>query len=270
MKKITFILLVLWMAVMSGCSRRYSIKTIDYSDSISILEHKKETTEYDIEIYIDEKEPKEALLKTNLGELKGKYFDTTKTPFHTIKSYMLDTKDVIDIDETGKVVRYVWSDRNKDTSTLYTQDECVEKAKLFLKDYIIIDDYAIEVTRENDSYIVNCCKYVQGVKTDDYAYVRIDQYGNMGAFVSGYLVGMINKDVKLDFDFDEIRSQVIQKLDKEYELLKKQYDFTYEIEFTIVLIRKNKYALICETNTLFKSKDNSNLQMGDKMKFLIK
>ncbi len=92
-----------------------------------------------------------------------------------------------------------------ESEAVLNEEECIKKANEFFCKVASINDYTKTVSyKEVDKiYIVEHYKYVDGIKTYDSAEIEAKLSGQLSSY-SAFLLGMIPKDLKLNYNMEEI------------------------------------------------------------------
>ncbi len=237
----------------NGTSGDYVALLYDFSDSIGSGKKQKEYDFADTEKYKNVKIQKQKNVKLQGKEFIGSYKETKfkSHNFYPEFEYTTSNDAKFSVDENGKLVSYINSDI-KVTQNVLSQEECVQKAKEFLKDVVDITPYTIQVVDEtkNDCYKVNFIKYINGIKTTDQVRVRVNYDGSIYSY-SAFMLERVPVNTKTDdIDFEQIKQAVISKVDAIYSDKKDNYDrIDYgEPEYTLTILKDGKRAIICQIN----------------------
>lgn len=278
MKKIIFIFVLLSLSLISGCTKekKLSIKLCGYSHSIPGKTQKMEFDLWSIGMYVEKNEKKNVTFETNLGTIDGEYLYSwiRMYEYFVTKVYKTSNNDEFMITEEGNICYYNWGSDYLISTKQITKEECVEIANTFLSKFVNVNDYSQNIQPYNsiDGYEISYYKYINGIKSADQARIIIDKNGNLYSFYST-LLGMIPKNTSINFDIDEIHDLVVERLDKEYKDIKLKFDeIRYdEFNYTLTLIDKNIYAIVCTVNVKCVDvfENNTESTIGEKLQFII-
>ncbi len=257
MKKIyCCIMLIVLFFCFVGCNLQtdensYVALLYDFSDSIGSGKKQKEYDFADTEKYKNIKIQEQKNVKVQDKEFIGNYRETRFKAYNYYPEFEYRTSNGAEfsVDENGKPVFYFNSD-TKVTQNVLSQEECMQKAKEFLKDIVDITPYTVEVVDEtkNDCYKVTFIKYINGIKTTDQIRVSVNYDGSIYSY-SAFMLDRVPVNTKTDdIDFEQIKQAVITKVDSIYSDKKDNYDrLDYgEPEYTLTILKDGKRAIICQ------------------------
>ena len=277
MKRLILVLLLFLLINLFGCSQdNYQIKIIDFSDSILGAKQKVETTELENKIYVDGKEEKHQTVKTNLGEIEAEYVSTQKIlyQYFEVKEYKDVDGNTFRVNQFEQITHYFWFENNNKSEERIDATQALIIANDFIEKFNNPGDYKISVDFKEDTlkYIVQYTKYIGNLKTSDQATIKIDLFGNLYSFTSSFF-GMISKDSKVEFDFDEISTCIMKRLNEIYSDAKTKYDdVSYDLTNVILLpLDENNSGLIYSVEITCKNKAGDYEQITSGMTlFLVK
>ena len=250
MKERFLIVFLLCLIFLCSCAKKeYKIKVIDYSDSISEAKQKIEVKDFEVKQFVDKKESKHQIVKTNLGDIEADYSFSIKCKYQYfyVKEFKDMDKNIFRVDSNGKVTDYLWFNNKGEDDKKINNEEALVIANNFIEKSTNIDDYKISVKYDenNNMYAIEYEKYIGDVITADHAIIKIYDNGNLYSFSSSFL-GMISIDSEISFDYERIHNDIVLRLDEIYKSAKKKYDkVEYEIQnYKIILLENGEFGLI--------------------------
>lgn len=222
----------------------------DFSDSINSGEKQREYDFADTEKYKNVKIQEQKDVKVQNKNFIGNYKETKfkAQNFYPEFEYETSNGTEFSIDENGKLVFYFDFDREVN-DTVLSQDECVQKAKEFLKDIVDITPYTVNVVddAEDKYYKIYFAKNINGIKTTDHMRVRVSYDGTIYSY-SAFMLDRVPVNTQTeDIDFEKIEQAVITKADSIYKDIKDNYDrIDYgQPEYILTILKDGKRAVIC-------------------------
>ena len=220
-------------------------------------------------------------MQTNFGEIEAEYLCTTKNKDQYF--YVREFRDMVGnefwVNDTGIITLYFWFKSEKNLTNEIDEYKAIEIANNFIEkyDYLDFNDYIIKVDYKDwqEKFIVTYQKFINEVATADCAEVTVDLYGNIYCFSSQFL-GMIPKDLELDFDFERINNSIISRLDDIFSREKKNFDeVNYDLSnFELIMLDYNKYALVYNVKIdcveIDKTNEDLKYHEGSLITFLVK
>ncbi len=281
MKKILLciVLCLFIVPALSSCKKEMKIEMLDASYSIHGTKEKPADNKWYkkwLSSYTYKDKPKGYIdVQTNIGVIRGKY---TNTGIKMFDYYYFDDYEDVDgnsfsVTQQGKLSTYIWYKNNEESEVVLSEEECVKKADEFFCKVANINDYTKTVSykEEDKIYIVEYYKYVDGIKTYDSAIIKVKLSGQLASY-SAFLLGMIPKDLKLNYNMEEIDKKLLKRMEKRYEPTKAYYDYIEygEREYYLVLLKKNKYCLVCWATAYgVKEKEGYSNRTSDKTLYMI-
>ena len=146
-------------------------------------------------------------------EYLGRYLKTRYEVgvFYPVYSYITDDGDVFDIDDNGNLVYFFWASDKGENANEVGKEECQSKVETFLKQYVNIDNYSVDISENNEGYCFTYFKSVGDIKLLDTACVNVSKSGQMITF-SSRMLGKIDEDIVQNINKDECLNAIKEKL----------------------------------------------------------
>jgi hypothetical protein len=224
----------------------------DYSDSITGADH---NIEYDY--WLDERcfdtevEERIEIIVDN-ETVTGTYqYSQNQMPNNYSSHIYKDSKGTrFAVDSDGMLLFYFWgsSQSENNSSSIYTEQQCVSIAQRFLDDYVNIDDYVISVEHNSARgiYEITFTKWLNGYRTTDCAVVAVKDNGSLYSY-SSFMLGRLPNVATIDFHPDIAEQVINQKLDTIYSPVKKDNsNLIYEIlNYKYTILENGNLSVYC-------------------------
>lgn len=256
MRKASYMIvsLLILATLLIGCTQNGNrlIRVCGYSGSIPENPHKLEYRAWSKDTFIDSDAKKKVTVEVGNIHTTGEYVKTEHrfSEFYNTHTYKDDNDCYFSITDDGKLSNYFSGDSSSVESgtRTYTESECLAIARAFLSEITNVSKYTVTTAFQEARrmYTFSFNQYVNGFKCSDQAEIMVEETGHIYSF-SSTMLGRIPIDAVTDFNREDIRTQIIAKLDKEYAKAKAVYDavsyddFSYEL----TIDARGQYALIC-------------------------
>lgn len=267
MRKISCIILSLMLlaTVFMGCresdeplakddlpeSSALTIRICGYSDSVPESPHELEFSDWSQDRYNDSKAEKEVTVTVGNENVTGSYVESEKRlcEFYVTHRYTDEEDRSFSLTEDGKLSRYFFGTNSSqgESEQTYNEQQCIDMASDFIADITDVSQYTItaEFDQDRGMYTISFAKYADGFKCSDCAEIMIEETGYIYSF-SSTMLGRVPADAVTDFDKEDVKNQIISKLDEEYSQARQSYDkVTYDIDYELTVDDKGEYALLC-------------------------
>lgn len=256
MKKASCIIisLLLLTTLLLGCSRNnnLSIKICGYSDSIPQAPHELEFEAWSEDAFFDSNVDKNIIITIGNVEVEGNYVNSEIrfSEFYKTHKYKDKNNCYFSLSDEGKLCTYFFGNEpsNNNYNKTYTESECIEIARTFVSNITNVSEYTATSTFDDERkmYTVSFTKYIDGFRCSDRADIMIKETGYIYSF-SSTMLGQMSSNMTTGFDCENIKKQVISKLDDEYATAKQTYDeVSYEsFDYELTIDDNGEYALIC-------------------------
>lgn len=242
----------------------YQPMLVHYSDSIPGILHGPEVTYWQDNKYVEENISRTTLQHIDGKEVIGTYAHTDKEFPNTFATriYYDERNLQFGLDEDGVLQFYFWGDVNipTDKKKVYTEQECLKIAEIFLEDYTSVDDYTISTIIKADRglYEFTFTKYLNGYATTDQATVTVHNSGILYSF-SSFMLGRISSNNATPFVYDSIIGALHKKIDAVYKDVKNNYISTVydEPELFYTVLDDGTTALYCVIDIQFSNTENN-------------
>lgn len=204
MKKIyCCIMLIVLFFCFIGCNLQsdneaYVALLYDFSDSINSGEKQKEYDFADTEKYQNAKIQEQKNIKVQDKDFIGSYKETRFKAYNYYPEFEYRTSNGAEfsVDENGKTVFYFNSDI-KVTQNVLSQEECMQKAKNFLKDIVDITPYTVNSVDDtkNECYEITFIKYINGIRTTDHIRLKVNYDGTIYSY-SAFMLDRVPANTK--------------------------------------------------------------------------
>lgn len=289
LKIISLILItVCLVTVLSSCADRTGEDTNDdkvkkegytplicgTSCNIPHVEHVEEYVYWVVKDYQDSRVPLTMSITVNGIEMVGSYVKSTMwCNTYITHSYESDRNRFV-LTNNGELCGasfYSDEENDVDENAEITEEESVEIAKRFIKDYVDIKNFT--VTKVHDfgpSYNVQFNKYTKQIVTEENVTVAVRKSGEIYYFNRQY-PDEFSTETVLDFDIEKIKQAVKDRLDEYYTEAKKYRYIEYvSEEYCLTKVSKNKYAILYSVDVDSKeNKPNGGFIMSDRISFII-
>lgn len=231
---------------------KYRVLECKYSDSIPEAKH---ITEYTFWSGEDKSEPaieQEITITIGNQTITGQYKQSRHRSPNTYPSrdYLDADGNHFSVDDTGLLDSYFWGSEEKNNTfkNTYTEKECLEIAKDFLRCLIDIDAYTVAINRHSNiaGYEFIFTKFLNGYETTDSAIVTVLENGSLYSY-SATMLGRIPDTDAIEVDYDAIVESVYSKLDTIYSQVKGKYtSVTYELlNLKYTVLENGRLAMYC-------------------------
>ena len=246
---------MLLVIAFAGCNRSQgnalTIRICGYSDSISAISHELEFSDWSQDRYNDSKAEKEVTVTVGNENVTGSYVESEKRlcEFYVTHHYTDEKDRSFSLTEDGKLSRYFFGTNSSkgESEQTYNEQQCIDMASDFIADITDVSQYTItaEFDQDRGMYTISFAKYADGFKCSDCAEIMIEETGYIYSF-SSTMLGRVPADAVTDFDKEDVKNQIISKLDEEYSQARQSYDkVTYDIDYELTVDDKGEYALLC-------------------------
>ncbi len=267
MKKIVYIILssMLLLTAFVGCreseepsakdnqpqENTLTIRICGYSDSVPENPHELEFSDWSQDRYNDSKAEKEVTVTVGNENVTGSYVESEKRlcEFYVTHSYTDEKNRHFSLTDDGKLSHYFFGTNPSEAENepTYTEQQCIDIASDFIADITDVSQYTVtaEFDQDRGMYTISFAKYADGFKCSDYARIKIEETGYIYSF-SSTMLGRVPADAVTDFDKEDVKNQIISKLDEEYSQARQSYDkVAYDIDYELTVDDKGEYALLC-------------------------
>ncbi len=187
------------------------------SDVVSGADHNLEYTFWKDTQFADTQAKKKITVNINGEDICGEYqYSRNQAPDnYTSHFYKTAVGKLFAVDPSGVPVQYTWSagQTGEKSDQSYTEQQCVDVAGKFLRQYVNVEDYTVSTSYENakKAYEVTFRKHLNGYETTDCAVVTVLENGELYSFSSNML-GKVPNTAAIEFDYDEVFVAVDRKL----------------------------------------------------------
>ena len=257
-----------------GCSETaaYSVLLCGHSDTVKSIDPKLEFT-WQNDPYIDDSRSETIAGIQGKLEYSGTYLNSEiVTQTSQIRhNYIDDREKRFELDDSGFLLAYFWGE--SDTSDeIMTQDQCERIARDFIEDTlgISLNDYEerIGFNEKSGIYSFDFVKTVRGIDSLESVSLMVCENGSIYNYRSCIIETIVEEKVP-EFDLDQIRASVNEKLDDICKNAKKKYDSVEYTDYKYYLsyLDEKGYIIICSVDVLCRQNsgahvivDSENLQ----------
>ena len=163
----------------------------------------------------------------------------------------------------------------KEGSQKLSRDECQEIALDILKQYVNLDEYVLTKAATGDLieykvYDFWFTRIIDGVKTNDKAYIVITEYGDLFNYIFTCLGEMKDAIVPTKEELSDMKVAIDTKVNSIYANVKKSYTVEYEIrDEYFVRLADGSYAMEYVVDVNLTPNDPEGLKLKEKISLLV-
>ena len=167
---------------------------------------------------------------------------------------------------------------SKDDSQKLNQDECTKIAYQILEQYVNLEEYTLTLIQKDyrttggryDIYEYWFYRIIDGVKTNDKAYIVITEYGDLYGYQFNCLGEMKDATVPTKEELSDMKVAIDAKVNSIYANVKKLYAVEYEIrDEYLIMLEDGKYAMEYVVDVNLTPNDPEGLKLIEKISLLV-
>ena len=210
--------------------------------------------EYDIRDFetFQSYSPKEHMsFEINGQTYEGTFKEVSYLPnnYYPTYEYCDNEKNTFGVDINGELIYLSFYGLSDDGEKI-SQEQSEIIAEEFAKKYFDTEEYVRTVSNRFGRYRIDYVKYIDGIKTDDSATIRVTENGQIKGFVARML-GKIpsNIDTK-KIDFNKAELSVYERLDEIYKEAKEKFTkIEYnQFDIYITMLKDGNIGLVADVN----------------------
>ena len=151
----------------------------------------------------------------------------------------------IGLDPMGMLLNYSCSGADgQSTEEVLTEEKCVSIAREFVNGYCNVNSYETTVTKDDDKYEIHFEKWIDGVRTTEFARVILKETGEITNY-NAYMLGRLPDSVPYAFDMARVEKELHKKLNAYYKKMGKELaNISYgEINASYTVLKSGELAL---------------------------
>ena len=151
----------------------------------------------------------------------------------------------IGLDPEGMLLNYSYSGaKGQSTAEVLTEEKCVSVAREFVNGYCNVNSYETTVAKDDDKYEIHFEKWIDGVRTTEFARVIIKETGEITKYTA-YMLGKLPDSVPYAFDMVRVEKELHKKLNAYYENMGKELsNISYrDINVSYTVLKTGELAL---------------------------
>lgn len=165
------------------------------------------------------------------------------------------------------------SGENSSNRNIMDENDCLDIAKQYLKQYTDLDCYNVNESNYNENkkcYNFKFVKFIEGIETSDCARISVNVFGDIISFNLGLLGEMKDAFVPSVEEMLIIQNKIKDRIDLYYESKKDNFYILSELsEFILVRMKDGKYAFKCTLDTKLVEKTDEVRGYGEKLELYI-
>ena len=147
----------------------------------------------------------------------------------------------------GVLTKYTRKDRRTEGEPFVSQEDCREKAEVFLSTWVTdLANYQCQVEEEEDCWLFRYKKYIGGIEAAEAYSVRMYKTGEVIEYYGSH-VGQVPADAVLPLDMEKVRMSVTHALDQMYQQATySRIEYAQPQVFMVSVTKDGVVGLICE------------------------